>query len=100
MPIRCCSGLIRRNPLTGIGRLHVVSALCSFQPSVVRSAGNILMHPLMGVLIVDYEHGARTLQMTGRAEIVDDSMGMPGAQRVFKFSIEEFVYVSRLLSQL
>ena len=51
------------------------------------------MNPLMGVLIVDYEHGARTLQMTGRAEIVNDSLGMPGAQRAFKFSIEEFVYV-------
>jgi len=52
------------------------------------------MNPLMGVLIVDYEHGARTLQLTGRAEIVEDSLGIPGAQRAFKFSIDEFVYVS------
>ncbi len=57
-------------------------------------AGNVLMNPLMGVLIVDYEHGARTLQMTGRAEIVEDTLGIPGAQRAFKFSIDEFVYVS------
>ena len=52
------------------------------------------MNPRMGVLIVDYEHGARTLQMTGRAEIVEDSLGIPGAQRAMKFSIDEFVYVS------
>ncbi len=52
------------------------------------------MNSLLGLLFVDYEHGATTLQLTGRAEVINDSLGIPGAQRVLKFSIEDFIHVS------
>ena len=55
------------------------------------------MNSLMGVLFVDYERGAATLQLTGRAEVINDSLGIPGAQRVLRFSIDEFVHVSSSL---
>ena len=51
------------------------------------------MNSLMGLLIVDYERGATTLQLTGRAEVIEDSLSIPGAQRVLKVSVEEYVYV-------
>jgi hypothetical protein len=52
------------------------------------------MNSLMGVLFVDYERGAMTLQLTGRAKVINDSLGIPGAQRVLRFSIDEFFHVS------
>ena len=57
------------------------------------------MNSLMGILFVDYEHGATTLQLTGRAEVINDSLGIPGAQRVLKLSIEEYIHVSHGRSQ-
>ena len=51
------------------------------------------MNSMMGVLFVDYERGATTLQLTGHAEVINDSLGIPGAQRVLRFSIDEYVHV-------
>jgi uncharacterized protein len=53
--------------------------------------GNLAADPRAGLLLVDFEHGG-TLQLSGRARIEWDRAareGMPGAERVVEFEIDQ-----------
>jgi hypothetical protein len=55
-----------------------------------RSLGNVLVHPAIGMLFIDFERGRR-LRVNGTATIVDDDdviAGIEGAQLVVRVSAE------------
>jgi uncharacterized protein len=58
--------------------------------------GNLTAAPRAGLLLVDFVHGG-TLQLSGRARIEWDPAareGMPGAERVVEFEIDQVVEIS------
>jgi predicted pyridoxine 5'-phosphate oxidase superfamily flavin-nucleotide-binding protein len=63
--------------------------------------GNLLLDPRCGLLFLDWESG-RTLHLTGRARIDDDSQraaAVPGAQRLVDFDVEKVVEIDGGLPQ-
>jgi predicted pyridoxine 5'-phosphate oxidase superfamily flavin-nucleotide-binding protein len=57
------------------------------------SLGNLAINPKAGLLFVDFE-GGRTLQLTGRAEVIWEKervQRFPGAKRVLRFQVDEVI---------
>ena len=49
--------------------------------------GNLAVYPRAGLLFIDFETGD-LLQVTGRAEILWDGAGLPGAERAWRLRVE------------
>ena len=61
--------------------------------------GNITLNPNTGLLFIDFERN-RTLQITGRAEIVWDGAQIeqyPGAERLVRFEMEAVIETQNAL---
>lgn len=61
-----------------------------------QTLGNLIVDPAAGLLFLDFTHG-RTLQLTGRTEIVWDPTGrtgFPGAQRLIELRVERVVEIA------
>ncbi len=58
--------------------------------------GNIAAHPWAGIVVPDFSTGG-VLQLTGRAEILWDGAGMPGAERRVALDMNEVVEIGGVL---
>jgi predicted pyridoxine 5'-phosphate oxidase superfamily flavin-nucleotide-binding protein len=58
--------------------------------------GNIAAYPRAGVLVPDFASGA-VLQLTGRAAVVWETGGTPGAERLVELRVEEVVELGDVL---
>jgi len=82
------------------GFVHVIDAATLEFPdyagnTMFNTLGNIVANPHSGLLFLDFVQG-RTLQLTGRAEIIweaERAAVLPGAQRVVEFHIEQAIEI-------
>ncbi|RVX43487.1 hypothetical protein EDD27_6170 [Nonomuraea polychroma] len=61
--------------------------------SMYMTLGNLELNPAAGLLFVDWERG-ETLHLTGRARVDWDPGDVPGAQRLVRFELDEYVHVA------